>query len=1126
MKILIAEDDAPSRILLERKLVSWGYEVIATEDGNQAWDAVQKESPNIAILDWLMPELSGIDVCRRIRNAENLPYIYIILITAKDQDEDILAGFDAGADDYILKPFDKDILRSRVSVGARVAEYDKELTEKNDKLMEAIVEADNMATKASEANKTKSEFLANMSHEIRTPMNGVTSMIELVLDSGNLNEEDYDYLCTAKTSAKNLLQLINDILDISKIEAGKFDIEIIDCDVREVLEGVSALRLKAIDKGIDFDIAFKTDIPQKIMSDPTRLIQCLVNLTGNAIKFTRNTGSVRIETSLEQKEGKAFIRFDVIDTGIGVSPDRQSQIFEKFTQADNSTTRKFGGTGLGLAITKQLSEKLNGELTITSEVGQGSTFSLTIPANIDVATSTMLSSFDLQKKEKQGSKKAIKDYKLSGNILVAEDDYANQKGIKAILERGGLEVEIVQNGLEAVDKMTLGSYDLVLMDMQMPKMNGYEATSVLRKKGFDLPIIALTANAMKGDLEKCIDAGCDAFLNKPVNVTKLFEVLGTYLSPKKDEFVEEIDKIKDEVNQLSEEISNGSNITDHNYNKTELETKIRELLDADKRKSEFLASMSHDIRTPISGTISMLELALDENDLSEKTRDYISTAKVASNSLLSLINDILDISKIEAGKLDINVIDSTLGEILCPVDSIIRPRATVKGIDFNIVIKTAIPKHIKTDPDRVYQCLINLAGNAAKFTNTGGITIETSLEQRDGKGFIRFDVIDTGIGIPENRQSLVFGKYDQAEISTSRKYGGTGLGLAITKKLSELLGGELTLTSEPGKGSTFSLLIPTNVDTASATMITDVDWWKEIEKNSDHVLDNCKLIGHILVAEDDFANQKGIKAILEKVGLKPDIVGDGVEVVERAANNSYDLILMDMQMPKMNGYNATRALRRIGITLPIIALTAHAMKGDTEKCLDAGCNAYLSKPIIIEKLFATLSEYLPMEPKCIPQESDITEDEVDKLSQEISNSSPPVKDEDGEQYDEQIINWPELEERFGDNDVIIEIVEAWFVDNPDRIEALPEAIKADNVEEVQALSHTLKGSAALIGARLLFAPALELNLAAKKGSLENAEAILENIQSEFEKLNSFVSQPNWVETAKQQCGTKEQVKQT
>jgi len=563
---------------------------------------------------------------------------------------------------------------------------------------------------------------------------------------------------------------------------------------------------------------------------------------------------------------------------------------------------------------------------------------------------------------------------------------------------------------------------------------------------------------------------------------------------------------------MSQERSNRRSIIDPGCSRAELESKIQELLDADRRKSEFLASMSHDIRTPISGTISMLELALDEDDLSEKTRDYLSTAKVACNSLLSLINDILDISKIEAGKLALNLVDSTLSEILCPVYSVVGPRATEKGIDFNIVLKTAVPKHVKTDPDRVYQCLINLAGNAAKFTKAGSVSIETSLEQRDGKGFIRFDVIDTGIGIPKDRQVLIFGKYNQAETSTSRQYGGTGLGLAITRKLSELLGGELQLSSEPDKGSTFSLLIPTNVDTAVATMIADIDWQQGIEQNSDHILSRDKLVGSVLVAEDDFANQKGIKAILEKLGLEAHIVGDGMEAIERVNSNSYDLVLMDMQMPKMNGYDATRALRRIGFTLPIIALTAHAMKGEKEKCLDAGCNAYLSKPVLLDKLFAALSEFLPRESEGMASEGNITEEKVGKTR----NDGPPANAGDNER----IINWPELEERFGDDDVIKEIVQAWFVDNPARIAVLTEAIKAANLEDVRALSHTIKGSAALIGARLLFAPALELNRVAKAGSLEDAENLIEIIRSQYEKLKRFVSQPDWIETAKQQCAVK------
>jgi CheY-like chemotaxis protein len=391
-----------------------------------------------------------------------------------------------------------------------------------------------------------------MSHEIRTPMNGIVGMLTLALNKER-EEKIREYLTIAKTCADNLLNLINDILDISKVEAGKLAIEIIDCNVDEMLGVInSSMRPSALEKGISFAIILKTDVPEQIKTDPTRLNQCLVNLIGNSIKFTE-TGGVTAELSLEEMGGKPFVRFDVVDTGIGIPVDQQKSIFDKFMQADSSTTRKHGGTGLGLAITKQLTELLGGDLTLTSEPGKGSTFSVIIPANIDIASATMISNDKWCKKEKE-VRPSDEINKAAGKILVVEDDFANQQVILGMLEETNLQAEIANNGIEAVNKVTSGSYDLIFMDIQMPNMNGYDATKIIREKGYTLPIIALTAYAMNE--EKCLNAGCDAYLPKPVDAEKLFETLGKFLSFESDFMLDEINAAREEIDELNRQFCN------------------------------------------------------------------------------------------------------------------------------------------------------------------------------------------------------------------------------------------------------------------------------------------------------------------------------------------------------------------------------------------------------------------------------------------------------------------------------------------------------------------------------------------------------------------------------------------
>ena len=415
----------------------------------------------------------------------------------------------------------------------------QELESVNRQLEDSVERANLMTQQAIAADLAKSQFLANMSHEIRTPMNAIIGFSE-VLAEEQLGKDQGHYVDIIHQSAKSLLQLINDILDFSKIEAGKLNIEIIDCSLKRLFTAIELLiRPEAKKKGLEFEIIQNSKLPAKIRTDPVRLRQCLLNLTNNAVKFTEK-GHVHVYVSLDRSNSEPYIRFDVEDTGIGIAADKQELIFEIFTQTDSGIGRKYGGTGLGLAITKQLARLLNGELSLKSELGKGSVFSLIVPAGIDVKSEPVFGRYS-RKEDSKIEKESQKQKKFFGRVLVAEDSKTNQVLIRILLERLGLEVTLVEDGDDAVDKALSGKYDLIFMDIQMPNMSGYEATKVLRSNKISTPIVALTAHAMKGDKQKCLSAGCDGYLSKPISRKKLMKILRRYLSSGDDICGEEID---------------------------------------------------------------------------------------------------------------------------------------------------------------------------------------------------------------------------------------------------------------------------------------------------------------------------------------------------------------------------------------------------------------------------------------------------------------------------------------------------------------------------------------------------------------------------------------------------------
>ena len=551
----------------------------------------------------------------------------------------------------------------------------------------------------------------------------------------------------------------------------------------------------------------------------------------------------------------------------------------------------------------------------------------------------------------------------------------------------------------------------------------------------------------------------------------------------------------------------------HLEHQTALAKRMAEVAEtANTAKSQFLANMSHEIRTPMNTIVGFNEI-LAEGDLSDEQRENINVVSESSYHLLRLIDDILDFSKIEAGQLDVDIIDCDLGTLLRSLELTVRPQIREKALEFSIVTEGDLPAQVRSDPYRLQQCLINLLSNAIKFTDHGHVHLKVSLHEEKTEQVLRFEVEDTGIGIPKDRQETIFESFTQADGSTSRKFGGTGLGLAITRQLVGLLGGELELTSEVNKGSAFTLTVPTGIDTTGQVRLKRRETLGQ-ERDNALKTETPTFSGRVLVAEDVEGNQKLITVLLSMLGVEVVVADDGRQAVDKALSQSFDLVLMDMQMPNMNGYEATLALKQKGYKTPIVALTANAMKGDDQKCKDAGCDGYLTKPIDRRELPRLLAKYLPTV-QATPETGASVPAQTSEAKAMNSEQTPDTTPSQASNHELEVshtVDFDKLIDEWGDKETVSNILSVYFNDIVANFDRLCEAVDAGHGDSIASMAHALKGVGRNLHVEALFNSAGPLESAGRANDLEACTLHFKNVKIQTEKVLTALSQCDWIET--------------
>lgn len=932
---------------LQMSLEDWGHKVYAADSGAAALPLLQA-NPAIQVMltDWRLPVMDGLELCHEVRRLKDR-YLYVIMMTARNERGDRVRALEAGADGFIDKPLDLQELRSHIAVAERLFDLETRLGNEISKLKTAHAEL----KEESDVRETLIDLGLQLSGQLDREVllesileaaQRLTSADLVVFVSG-LPEFSASIISNAQAARQAAVEALGALPPELRGKSARYE---------QYSEEIGALLVVPLAAGTGEQLLgtlFLTQ--QEPFSD--RDVRVLSGLAAQAAAALDNArlyrAAVDNERRLTETNNELRERYHQLEMLKAESEATQSNldnVLSGIQEAFFLLDRHYKFVYLNQAAAQMACSD------VASMIGRSfwELFPDLVGSGLDTA---------LEKAQSSGHLARLEEYYASRERWYEHRVHPSSEGLLSVFtlditesKKAELSARKMELWLKAIFDQTSGYFAILHPDGRTAQLNqaALAATGIPLQELLNRPVWEVALWDVEGEAER-LRASWDVATAGAVvrEVANYRYADGTLRTMDRS-----LTPILDEVGQIRYILIEGLDITDLKQTEEALERARDQALLANRMKSQFLANMSHEIRTPLSGIRGMTEF-LQETDLSGDQTEYVDAINRCSQGLLAIVGDVLDLSRIEAGELEIREETFTLRNTVEHLVSLFAYRTREKNVELKLSIDDNVPDVVLGDPDRLRQILTNLVNNSVKFTDAGSIEVRVSPGRHCGPNGVLFEVIDTGIGIQEEAKGKLFQPFSQVDSSPSRRYGGTGLGLSIVKRLVELMRGEVGFESTYEAGSVFWFELP--LVPSSSELLPSPDELAHAHEPDREAMNKLR----VLVAEDNEVSRRVALLQLEKLGVNAQAVTNGEEVLETLRRQPYDLILMDCQMPQMDGYSAASIIRSAEFDghkdVVIIALTAHALKGEREKCLAAGMDDYTIKPLALDALKGLLSHW-------------------------------------------------------------------------------------------------------------------------------------------------------------------------